>query len=134
MVGLRLNETTQTSIFERPAYNPNIRRATLKAWNDGAVLTLTTLWPRLKHLSFMHTRRLNVPVIMLLGRHDYATPSSITAKWMNELSAPRTRVVWFEHSAHLPMIEESGRVLKALLEQVHRPISMSAASKVAQSR
>jgi proline iminopeptidase len=66
-------------------------------------------------------RRLKVPVIMLLGRHDYATPSSITADWMRGLTAPRKRVLWFEHSAHLPMIEEPGRVLKALIEQV-RPL------------
>ena len=104
-----------------PRLSPEYEPADLKAWNDGAMFTVTTLWPRLADLSFKRVRRLNVPVIMLLGRHDYATPSSITAEWMSGLSAPRKQIVWFEHSAHLPMIEEPGRVLKALLEEVRPP-------------
>lgn len=35
---------------------------------------------------------------------------------MSRLHAPKKVTVWFEHSAHLPMIEEPGRVLAALIE------------------
>jgi hypothetical protein len=41
---------------------------------------------------------------------------------MARLRAPRKQVIWLEHSAHLPMIEEPGRVLEALLDHV-RPLS-----------
>jgi len=61
-------------------------------------------------------------VLMLLGRQDYTTPSTITAQWMDRLRAPKKSIVWMEHSAHLPMIEEPGHVLSALLERA-RPLA-----------
>ena len=60
---------------------------------------------------------------MFLGRHDYTTPSSIAAGWMERLQAPAKATIWFEHSAHLPMIEEPGRMLEALLEHA-RPLAV----------
>lgn len=105
-----------------PRLSPEYTAADRKAWADGATFTVTTLFPRLADLSFSGTRKLDVPVIMLLGRHDYATPSSITQEWMTRLIAPSKQIIWFEHSAHLPMIEQPGRTLKALLEQV-RPFA-----------
>jgi proline iminopeptidase len=106
-----------------PRLSPEYTAADRQAWNDGAVLTVKTIWPRLADLSFKDLRRLEVPVVMLLGRHDYVTPSPITDRWMAALAAPRKQVIWFEHSAHLPMIEEPGRTLKALLDAV-RPLSV----------
>lgn len=105
-----------------PRLSPLYTAADLKAWDDGAVFTVTTLWPRLADLSFDRVRRVDTPVFMLLGRHDYVTPSPITAAWMRRLSAPKKRVLWFEHSAHLPFIEEPGRMLDALLTHV-RPLA-----------
>ncbi|PWG02124.1 alpha/beta fold hydrolase [Sphingosinicella humi] len=104
-----------------PRLSPEYSAEDRQAWADGAVFTVKTLFPRLADLSFKDVRRLEVPVIMLLGRHDYATPSSITYEWMGDLSAPKKQVIWFEHSAHLPMIEEPGRTLKALINEV-RPL------------
>lgn len=97
-----------------PEYTPTDR----KAWIDGSAFTVTTLWPRLADLTFMNLRKVETPVIMFLGRHDYTTASSITAKWMAQVKAPRKEIVWFEHSAHLPMVEEPGRVFAALLQHV----------------
>lgn len=105
-----------------PRLSPEYTAADRKAWVDGATFTVTTLFPRLANLSLKGVRRLDVPVIMLLGRHDYATPSTITEQWMARLAAPKKQVIWFEHSAHLPMIEQPGRVLQALVERV-RPLS-----------
>ena len=72
--------------------------------------------------AFKEVTTLHTPVIMFLGRQDYTTPSSITAAWMTRLNAPAKATVWFEHSAHLPMIEEPGHVLAALL-QYARPLA-----------
>lgn len=43
-----------------------------------------------------------------------------------DLRAPAKAAVWFEHPAHLPMIEEPGRVLVALLHTV-RPFAVQRA-------
>ncbi len=49
---------------------------------------------------------LDVPLAFLLGRHDRQTDSRLAAAWFDRPSAPRKRLVWFEHSAHNVPFEE----------------------------
>jgi proline iminopeptidase len=88
----------------------------------GSALTIGTMFPSLSDITFKNVHKLEVPVIMFLGRHDYTTPSSITVAWMQQLSAPKKQIVWFENSAHLMEVEEPGRVFAALLDDV-RPLA-----------
>ena len=53
---------------------------------------------------------------MLLGRHDGLTPAPLAAAWLDRVQAPAKRAYWFEHSAHMAMVEEPGRTLAALIE------------------
>lgn len=108
--------------FHAARLSPEYTRADLKAWDDGSAFTIATMFPRLASVTFSGLHRLDVPVFMFLGRHDYTAPSSIAAAWMAHLRAPQKSVVWFEHSAHLPMIEEPGRMLAALLRYA-RPLA-----------
>lgn len=101
-----------------PRISPEYTPDDIKSWDKGSEFTVTTLWPRMADISFLDVHRTEVPVIMLLGRHDITTPSPIVATWMEKLSAPSKRTVWFEHSSHLPMIEEPGKVIEALLRDV----------------
>lgn len=94
-----------------PLYTPADRAA----WAKGSAFTATTLWPRLANVSFASVRQLDVPTVFLLGRHDKTTPSRIAADWLSRLTAPSRTLCWFENSGHLPMIEEPGRTLAALL-------------------
>lgn len=111
-----------------PRLSPEYTPEDVKAWGAGSGFTVTHLWPRLADVSFTGLRRVNVPVILFLGRHDTTTPSPIAARWIGRLSAPSKRIVWFEHSAHLPMIEEPGRTFAALLDHV-RPLTRSSPRK-----
>ncbi|UYY57079.1 alpha/beta fold hydrolase [Sphingomonas sp. S2-65] len=90
-----------------------------ESWSRGSAFTTTTLWPRLADVSFAEVRRLHVPVVLLLGRRDTTTPSGIAAAWLQQVSAPRRQLCWFEESGHLPMIEEPGRTFLALLSVRH---------------
>ncbi|WP_058835585.1 alpha/beta fold hydrolase [Luteimonas abyssi] len=101
-----------------PRLSPEYDAADRKAWADGSLLSVTTLWPRLRDVSFDDLDRLDVPVLMFMGRHDYTTPSPLAARWLEAVDAPHKRAVWFEHSAHLAPIEEPGRFLAALLQEV----------------
>ncbi len=94
-----------------PLYTPQDR----ESWRRGSAFTVTTLWPRLADVSFARLRRVEVPVVFLLGRHDSTTPSAIAADWLTHVSAPKRTLCWFENSGHLPMIEEPGQTLLALL-------------------
>lgn len=101
-----------------PLYTPADR----KAWDDGSAFTMKTVWPQLADINFTNIKRLDVPVLMFLGRHDTTTPSPIAERWLKAVRAPRKTVVWFENSAHLPMTEEPGNFFAALLERV-RPLA-----------
>ncbi len=102
--------------------SPEYTAADRKAWDDGSDFTMAALWPQLAEVSFAKLDRLNVPVVLFLGRHDYTVPAPIAAAWLDRLRAPQKRVVWFENSAHLPMVEEPGRVFAALIDHV-RPLA-----------
>jgi pimeloyl-ACP methyl ester carboxylesterase len=121
--GLAAGRKDANFYFHAPRLSPEYTPADLKAWDEGSAFTIATLFPQLAGVTFNELHRLEVPVFMFLGRHDFTAPSSITAAWMARLTAPRKSVVWFEHSAHLPMIEEPGRMLAALL-QYARPLAV----------
>lgn len=108
--------------FRAARLSPEYTAADRKAWDDGSAFTMTTMFPKLADISFEKLREVKVPVFMFLGRHDTTTPSPIAAAWLDRLKAPAKATIWFEHSAHLPMIEEPGRMFSALLDNV-RPLA-----------
>jgi len=68
------------------------------------------------------TRKLDCPLIVFAGRHDYNVNSAVAAEWFAKVEAPSKQFVWFENSAHLPMTEESGKFLVSLVRYA-RPIA-----------
>ncbi|MCB2113141.1 MAG: alpha/beta hydrolase [Parvularculaceae bacterium] len=89
----------------------------------GSAISLEPLLRDLESANFDKITDVDFPVIMLLGRHDYTTPSELPARWLRAVRAPKKQIVWFENSAHLVQIEEPGRFLGALVEHV-RPIAI----------
>ena len=56
---------------------------------------------------FLNTvKSLEVPVYLLLGRHDLNCVFALAEEWFNALDAPEKRLIWFENSAHSPQWEE----------------------------
>ncbi len=62
--------------------------------------------------------QLAVPVVVIQGKHDLHTPYEPARAYVERLQAPRKSFVTLEWSAHVPMMEEPGRFLQVLLEQV----------------
>lgn len=118
------NRETADYYFDLRHLSPDYSEADLKAHADGSLFTIRTMLPRLDAINFSGLDRLRVPVILLEGQHDYTTPWPIAAAWMKRLHAPRKKIVFFANSAHMPMIEEPGRTLKALLDYV-RPLAVN---------
>lgn len=56
---------------------------------------------------FNTIKKLEVPVYLLLGHHDYNCPFELAEKWLENLDAPYKKLIWFENSAHSPQWEES---------------------------
>ncbi|WP_404713109.1 alpha/beta fold hydrolase [Sphingomonas sp. MMS24-J13] len=108
--------------FHLGRLSPEYGLADRKAWDASSDFTMRRLWPKLGTISFARVRTLDVPVFLFLGRHDTTTPPQIASDWLARLKAPSKTAFLFENSAHLPMIEEPGRMLK-LLENEVRPLA-----------
>jgi proline iminopeptidase len=76
-------------------------------------------------LDLTNISKFAVPLILLQGRHDWNVSSEVAAGWFNEMKAPEKHLVWFEHSAHMPMTEEPGKFFLSLVRFV-RPIAEKA--------
>ncbi|MBX7187094.1 MAG: alpha/beta hydrolase [Vicinamibacteria bacterium] len=59
-----------------------------------------------------------VPVIIIMGRNDLHTPYEPARAFFETIEAPRKRFITLERSAHVPMLEEPGLFLLALIEEV----------------
>ena len=108
--------------YDATQLSPEYTPADLDAWTDGAQFTIRALLPQLGAISFKALNRLEVPVLFFLGRHDHTCDAGMAAAWLEELHAPAKQLVWFDDSAHLPMIEQPGRFFAALLGKV-RPLA-----------
>jgi pimeloyl-ACP methyl ester carboxylesterase len=92
-----------------------------RVW-EGNKFATPYLLPALLTLDLSSVRKIDVLRILLLGRHDATVNSDIAAAWLNTVEAPEKRLVWFEHSAHMPMTEEPGKFFLSLVRYA-RPIA-----------
>ncbi|MCD9028647.1 alpha/beta hydrolase [Luteimonas sp. BDR2-5] len=104
-----------------PDYDADDRRAIAA----GSALTLDRIFGEWPTVDFTGIRRVEAPVVMLIGRHDYTTPSQPVADWLATVEAPYKHGAWFEQSAHFAPIEEPGRTLMTLVRRV-RPLAVDA--------
>jgi pimeloyl-ACP methyl ester carboxylesterase len=92
----------------------------LHAWDGNAFATPILLPQILSH--DLGVKHLEVPLIIFAGRYDINVDSTVVAEWFAKVTAPEKHLVWFEHSAHLPMTEEPGKFLISLVRYA-RPVA-----------
>src|SRR5262249_7756602 len=82
----------------------------------GMRFTLDHLLPHLAQLDLLEMLpRLEVPVLLLQGRHDYVAPPATAEQFFQALLAPKGKqLIWFEVSAHNPQYEEAGKFRQSL--------------------
>jgi len=61
---------------------------------------------------------LKVPVVMIMGRHDWQTPVTLARAYFDKLCAPAKIWVDMPHSAHAMLSEEPGRLSRTLADTV----------------
>ena len=92
---------------------------------EGIGESLGKLLPTMIRYDVRGVRKMDCPVFIFAGAHDYETPSELAIAWLAALDAPRKGLVRFEDSAHMMELEEPGKVLVHLVEDV-RPIAQAA--------
>ena len=80
--------------------------ADIVKYAQGATYLSDVMWSDVVGQRLSAIKRLDVPVVITQGRHDYNTPSAIAQEWFEALEAPSKTWVWFEDSAHSPDVEE----------------------------
>jgi proline iminopeptidase len=96
---------------------------------DGNRFAERYLLARFLGLNLATAQKLECPLLIFAGRHDFNVNSQLAADWFAKVEAPSKHFVWFEHSAHLPMTEEPGKYLLALMTYA-RPLAKPAGDPV----
>jgi pimeloyl-ACP methyl ester carboxylesterase len=102
--------------------SPDYTEGDIAAIDKGSRLSLGPLLPFMMGFNYSRVTQWQCPIIIFAGRHDYTTPSSVVAEWFARVHAPAKKFIWFENSAHMMMVEEPGRMLVHLVEDV-RPFA-----------
>jgi pimeloyl-ACP methyl ester carboxylesterase len=111
---------THPSYFHHPRGKKD--SLTEAAIDKGSELSLGPLLPVMAGLNYSHVTQFRCPILLFEGRHDDTTPAQIAAKWLERVRAPAKKIIWFENSAHMAMVEEPGRFLFHLVQDA-RPYS-----------
>jgi pimeloyl-ACP methyl ester carboxylesterase len=73
----------------------------------GITATQAALLPALAGLDLVRdVPRIDVPFMMVQGRLDRIAPGEVAQRYFDSVRAPNKELVWFEHSAHTPQLEE----------------------------
>ena len=99
----------------------------------GNRFSLEALRPEYSRVELTRVRRFQVPVVFMLGRHDWHVPAVLAAKYFETIEAPRKTLVWFERSAHNPPFEEPNAFVQAMLQIVVPLADASAAARTGSS-
>lgn len=86
---------------------------------QGSAFSAKHLWPEMSRTDLSSSvLSFDVPLLFLLGRHDRVVPGALAAAYLERLSAPYKKLVWFEHSAHNPNYEEPERFNRVVIKEV----------------
>ena len=60
-------------------------------------------------------------MFLFLGRQDHFVPPAASLAYLDALTAPSKRLLWFEQSGHEPFVDEPARFNASMVELV-RPV------------
>jgi pimeloyl-ACP methyl ester carboxylesterase len=82
----------------------------------GMTATQAALLPDLAAMDLTRSLpRIDVPVVIVQGRHDQVAPGEPAQQYASSLQAPGKQLIWFETSAHTPHLEEPAKFRDVLL-------------------
>ncbi|REC45494.1 alpha/beta fold hydrolase [Chryseobacterium pennipullorum] len=116
--GLSAFRDNSRYFFQAPLLSPEYSYSDAESIGKGSLFTLSKVLPEFLDTDFKNVKTFPIPVFMFMGRHDYTTPSEPTAQWLQQVKAPAKKGIWFENSAHLIPMEEPGKMLVTLLNEV----------------
>jgi pimeloyl-ACP methyl ester carboxylesterase len=88
--------------------------------NKGFDFTINVMWEELKNVNLTkEIQSIKVPIYFFEGKYDMATPTVIVEKFYDNLDAEKgKKLIIFENSGHMPMIEEKEKYQELLIDLV----------------
>jgi proline iminopeptidase len=123
--GVMVYRRDNSADSELAQLSPDYSDQEIRSIWEGNEFATPYLLPELVALDLTTNNKLAVPLILFEGRHDRNVNSEVAATWFDTVRAPEKHLVWFEHSAHMPMTEEPGKFLLSLV-RCARPIAEKA--------
>jgi pimeloyl-ACP methyl ester carboxylesterase len=120
--GLSWNRDSYAYYYRATELSPDYTDNDLTAIDKGSLLSLAQLLPAFSTFDYSGVTDFKCPIIIFNGRHDETVSANVAADWFAHVHAPAKKLVWFENSAHMMQIEEPGKVLVHLVEDV-RPLA-----------
>lgn len=92
----------------------------------GLMNTFNAVYPQLQDMDFrLDAARLDLPVYLILGRHDMNNPYQIPEEYFNTLQAPGKQLYFFEESGHGMIWEEADKfhdiMINTVLAETYQP-------------
>lgn len=84
-------------------------------YGKGFVFSATKLENDMFSTDLSGISKIEIPVYLLEGRHDWNVPSVLADEWLKRLKAPKKEIIWFERSSHDALEEEPVLFNKALI-------------------
>ncbi|MGE7674146.1 alpha/beta fold hydrolase [Lysinibacillus sp. NPDC094403] len=76
----------------------------------GQFFSMNNLIDEMRRIDLSETiQSVEVPITLMMGRHDLTTPPEAAREWFDSLQAKNKTWLWFENSAHSPLFEENQR-------------------------
>lgn len=73
----------------------------------GLKYSINSLWGEMMSINyFSEITSVDVPVTFMMGRYDAIAIPEVVNRYFHHIDAPRKEILWFEHSSHMPMVDE----------------------------
>lgn len=102
--------------FTLPQLSPDYNKADLDLFYTSIPWGLRKLLKDLQ--ADVRPMEFKLPVFFIMGRYDLHTPYETAKIYFDKLKAPKKKFITFERSSHFPMIEEPGRFLVTLVNEI----------------
>jgi pimeloyl-ACP methyl ester carboxylesterase len=85
----------------------------------GIFANMRLMWPKIVSIDLRaQVPEIQVPVYFLEGRYDYEAPAVLAERYLQQLTAPRKELIWFERSAHFVNTEEANKFNRFFVERL----------------
>jgi pimeloyl-ACP methyl ester carboxylesterase len=102
-----LMRSTEYSLPDKVNFFRGIFASVKLLWQELMTVNLNELAPYLE-----------VPVYFTIGKHDYEGVFILAEQYFKILKAPSKELIWFENSAHLPIVEENAKFNDLLINHI----------------